>query len=74
MKTVAVIGGGITGLSAMYYLQKLKQEQQLDLDLILIEKDSELGGKIRTVKDSEFIMENRGGLDRCAPRQCQTAD
>ena len=66
MKTIAVIGGGITGLSAMYYLQKLKQEQQLDLELVLIEKDPELGGKIRTVKDSEFIMET--GADSIVAR------
>lgn len=66
MKTVAVIGGGITGLSAMHYLQKLKREQQLDLELVLIEKDLELGGKIRTVKDSDFIMET--GADSIVAR------
>lgn len=66
MKKVAVIGGGITGLSAMHYLQKLKQEQQLDLELVLIEKEPELGGKIRTIKDPEFIMET--GADSIVAR------
>ncbi|TAA72042.1 protoporphyrinogen oxidase [Planococcus salinarum] len=57
MKKVAIIGGGITGLSAMHYFQKLDQQKNLDLELVLIEKDPELGGKIRTVKKDEFIME-----------------
>ncbi|TWT02451.1 protoporphyrinogen oxidase [Planomicrobium sp. CPCC 101079] len=66
MKTAVVIGGGITGLSAMHYLQKLKKEQSLDLDLVLIEQQAELGGKIRTVKDGEFIMET--GADSIVAR------
>lgn len=66
MKKVAVIGGGITGLSAMHYFQKLKQQKNLDIELVLIEKNTELGGKIRTVKDSEFIMET--GADSIVAR------
>ncbi|MEH6943174.1 protoporphyrinogen oxidase [Bacillus sp. JJ722] len=57
MKTVMVIGGGITGLSTMYYLQKLKQDQNLDIKLILVEKSEKLGGKIATVNQGEFMME-----------------
>ena len=34
MKTVVVIGGGITGLSTMYYLQKAAKEKSLDIRLI----------------------------------------
>jgi oxygen-dependent protoporphyrinogen oxidase len=66
MATVAVIGGGITGLSAMHYVQKLKKEQNLDLKLVLIEQNKKLGGKIRTIKDSEFIMET--GADSIVAR------
>jgi oxygen-dependent protoporphyrinogen oxidase len=57
MKTVVVIGGGITGLSSMYYLQKLKKEKDLDIKLILIEKNQFLGGKIHTVEQDGFLME-----------------
>lgn len=66
MKTAVVIGGGITGLSAMHYLQKLKKERNLELDLMLIDQNEELGGKIRTIKDSEFIMET--GADSIVAR------
>ncbi len=38
MKTVVVIGGGITGLSTMFYLEKLTKDYNIDLNLILVEK------------------------------------
>lgn len=66
MKTALVIGGGITGLTAMYYLQKLKKDQNLDLQLILVEKDKQLGGKIKSVQNGEFIMET--GADSIVAR------
>lgn len=66
MKTVLVIGGGITGLAAMYYLQKYKNEQKLDLQLILVEQSKQLGGKIRSVHHDDFIMET--GADSIVAR------
>lgn len=66
MARVAVIGGGITGLSAMHYLEKINKERQLGLELVLIERDKQLGGKIRTVKEAGFIMET--GADSIVAR------
>lgn len=63
MKKVVVIGGGITGLSTMYYLQQLK----LDMKLTLIEANSTLGGKIRSIQNGEFIMET--GADSIVARK-----
>ncbi|EIM08588.1 protoporphyrinogen oxidase [Planococcus antarcticus DSM 14505] len=57
MKKAVVIGGGITGLSAMYYLQKLNLQENLNLELVLIEREPQLGGKIKTVTGDEFVME-----------------
>lgn len=57
MKKAVVIGGGITGLSAMHYLERMKKQHGLELELELVEKDEELGGKIRTVKKEGFTME-----------------
>lgn len=57
MKKIVVIGGGITGLSTMHYLQKLKNEKSLDIELVLVEANEYLGGKIRTVQENDFIME-----------------
>ncbi|WNS76594.1 protoporphyrinogen oxidase [Bacillus sp. DTU_2020_1000418_1_SI_GHA_SEK_038] len=70
MKTVLVVGGGITGLSAIYELHKWKKANQSDVRLILAEASPELGGKIRTVKDRGFIME--AGADSIVSRKVNT--
>lgn len=57
LKRIVVIGGGITGLSTMHYLQKLKKEKLLDIELVLVEANEYLGGKIHTVLENDFIME-----------------
>lgn len=66
MKKVVVVGGGITGLSAMHYLQKLKIEKALDIQLTLVELNDYLGGKIHSVKNDGFIMET--GADSIVAR------
>ncbi|WP_026693494.1 protoporphyrinogen oxidase [Peribacillus kribbensis] len=66
MKTVTVIGGGITGLSTLYYLQKLNREYDLHLNLVLIEKENDLGGKIKTIHKDHYIMET--GADSMVAR------
>lgn len=67
MKTVLVIGGGITGLSAIYELHKWKQDTGSEVSLVLAEASGELGGKISTVKQSGFIMES--GADSMVTRK-----
>ncbi|MFB5284980.1 protoporphyrinogen oxidase [Peribacillus sp. Hz7] len=67
MKTVVVIGGGITGLSTMYYLQKAVKANDLDVRLILIEAQEQLGGKICSVHNGEFIIET--GADSIVTRK-----
>lgn len=56
-KKVAIIGGGITGLSAAYYLQKQVREENLPIDIYLIEASSRLGGKIQTLRKDGFVIE-----------------
>ena len=58
LNRIVVIGGGITGLSTMYYLQKLKRTNQLEVELVLIEQNERLGGKIRTVYQNGFKIES----------------
>lgn len=66
MKTVTVIGGGITGLCTMYYLKKSLKEQNLPARLVLVEKNPYLGGKMHTVREKGFIMET--GADSIVAR------
>jgi oxygen-dependent protoporphyrinogen oxidase len=58
---VIVIGGGIAGLSAGYYLQKKAHQQGLQLDLSLLEAGQDWGGKITTDRHEGFVIE--GGPD-----------
>lgn len=58
---VAVVGGGIAGLSAAYYLNKKAEESGRQVSVTLLEKDAAWGGKIRTVREDGFVIE--GGPD-----------
>ncbi|WP_342508778.1 protoporphyrinogen oxidase [Sporosarcina sp. FSL K6-2383] len=56
-KKVVIVGGGITGLSAAFYMQKEAREKGLPLDVLLIEASHRLGGKIQTVRRDGFVIE-----------------
>ncbi|MCM3388625.1 protoporphyrinogen oxidase [Ureibacillus chungkukjangi] len=56
-RKVAVIGGGVTGLTAAYYLQRIAQQNNLPVDVVLIEASLRLGGKIQTLRKDGFIVE-----------------
>jgi oxygen-dependent protoporphyrinogen oxidase len=56
-KTIAIVGGGITGLSAAYYLQQMIRNSGLDYKVKLIESSNRLGGKINTLKRDGYTIE-----------------
>lgn len=66
MKTVVVLGGGITGLCTMHYLQRQVQEKNLNVKLMLVEKNTYLGGKLHSAYEQGFIMET--GADSIVAR------
>ena len=66
MKTVVVLGGGITGLCTMHYLQRQVKENNLDVRLVLVEKNTYLGGKLYSTHEQGFIMET--GADSIVAR------
>ena len=53
MSRVAVIGGGLTGLSTAYYLAKEKSNWQIDV----YEKEARFGGKIKTKRVDGYVVE-----------------
>jgi oxygen-dependent protoporphyrinogen oxidase len=60
-ETIVVIGGGIAGLSAAYYLQKTIAAENTSWRVRLLEASDSLGGKIRTERVDGFVIE--GGPD-----------
>lgn len=56
-KKVVIIGGGITGMTAAYFLQKEIKEKSLPLEVKLIESSNRLGGVIQTIRKDGFIIE-----------------
>lgn len=56
-KEIVIVGGGITGLSAAYYLQKEIKEKKLPYKVKLVEASSSLGGNIQTLKKDGFTIE-----------------
>jgi len=60
-KTIAIIGGGIAGLSAVHVLQKEIEKRKEAITFLLVEKENRLGGSILTERHDDFIIE--GGPD-----------
>ncbi|MBM7554110.1 protoporphyrinogen oxidase [Thalassobacillus pellis] len=71
-KQIAIIGGGIAGLTAAYYLQKEIKEHQLPYEVKLLEASDRLGGKISTVKKDGFTIER--GPDSFLARKKSAAE
>jgi oxygen-dependent protoporphyrinogen oxidase len=55
--SVAVIGGGITGLAAAHRATELARERGIELDLKVIEARGRLGGTIATERVDGFVVE-----------------
>lgn len=56
-KRVAIIGGGITGLTVAFYLQKEMEAKGLPIEYKLYESSERLGGKIQTDYTDGFVIE-----------------
>ncbi len=70
MKKITIIGGGITGLTAAYYLNKKIKEEGLDYQLQLLEASKSLGGKIDTERREGFTIERPFELQRTPCSRC----
>jgi oxygen-dependent protoporphyrinogen oxidase len=57
MKQAIIIGGGISGLSTAWLLGRQAQESGIPLQITLLEKETQVGGKIRSVRENGFTCE-----------------
>ncbi len=56
MKRIAIVGGGVAGLTAAYELAKLAQAGS-PVEAVLFESTHHLGGIVETVREGGFILE-----------------
>lgn len=54
---IAVVGAGITGLAAAFYLQKRLIEQHTPAEVTVIEMQDRPGGKVQTMLQEGFVIE-----------------
>ncbi|WP_168119366.1 protoporphyrinogen oxidase [Paenibacillus sp. HB172176] len=54
---IVIIGGGISGLSSAFYLQKEAERQGRSVSLTIVEASDSLGGKINTLRKDGFVIE-----------------
>lgn len=57
MKQAIIIGGGISGLSTAWLLRRQAQQSGIPLQITLLEKEPQVGGKIRSIRDNGFVCE-----------------
>ena len=57
MKQVLIIGGGISGLSTAWLLDKRAREAGIPLQLTLLEQEPQAGGKIKSVREQGYLCE-----------------
>jgi len=69
MTKTVIIGGGISGLAAAYYLQEIAGE---NADFLLLESSPRLGGKITSDTSDGFLVE--GGPDSFLTQKSATLD
>ncbi len=54
---IAILGGGISGLSAAFRLLELSAKHEAPLELMLLERGQRLGGPLCTIREQGFIAE-----------------
>ena len=59
--SVVIVGGGITGLAAAWYLESAAHRRGTELSTVLVERENALGGKLCTLNEDGFTVE--GGPD-----------
>ena len=54
---IAIVGGGISGLSTAYYLEKLAEDNSIELEITLLEKADQPGGVVRSERVNGILYE-----------------
>lgn len=71
-KRIVIIGGGISGLTAAYEMQKQARKENLPVQITLLEARPRFGGSIETVSENGFLLE--GGADAFLSEKTEALD
>ena len=71
-RKIIIIGGGLSGLSAAFYVRKYYKLAGIQPEIVLLEKDKTLGGKIETLHREGFVIEK--GPDSFLARKTAMVD
>ncbi len=67
MPKIIIIGGGIAGLAAAVHLKAGAKAYDKTVEVLLLEKNNRIGGKILTEKIGNYLVE--GGPDSFLPEK-----
>ena len=56
-RKIAIIGGGLRGLTAAYEIDKAIRDKQLPFEYMIIEERAHVGGMIRTIEVDGFAVD-----------------
>lgn len=75
MRRLVVVGGGITGLAAAWTARRLTAQLPDGLDIVVLERDRQVGGKARSTLDRGWLLESGpGGFLSGRPELTQLID
>ncbi|MDA3903656.1 MAG: protoporphyrinogen oxidase [Desulfuromusa sp.] len=57
MTRIAIIGAGISGLATAYAIEQQAKQAEIDVETLVVEKESRIGGKILSIKEDGFLCE-----------------
>ncbi|MEA3545598.1 MAG: protoporphyrinogen oxidase [Thermodesulfobacteriota bacterium] len=57
MTRIAIIGAGISGLATAYAIEQQGAQGDFDIETLVVEKESRIGGKIFSIQDEGFLCE-----------------
>ena len=57
MTRIAIIGAGISGLATAYAIEQQAKQGEFEVETVVVEKESRIGGKILSIKEDGFLCE-----------------
>ena len=57
MTRIAIVGAGISGLATAYAIEQQAKQAGFDVETLVVEKESRIGGKILSIKEDGYLCE-----------------